>query len=112
MVFLFPITCAQVYLTRCWYTFKVPMSIRNIFIIIAACVAVLAFIYLFFVMKAVPTLPGGTQPAPAAASPQTSAPQTLGSAIYEGAANPIQNKLPDVNPVSNPVQGLYQNPFE
>lgn len=40
---------------------------------------------------------------------------SLGSAIYQQASDPIQNKLPDANPVStqklNPFQGGYQNPF-
>lgn len=36
----------------------------------------------------------------------------LGSALYEKSQNPIKDTLPEtVAPVSNPLAGLYQNPF-
>ncbi len=39
--------------------------------------------------------------------------QTLGSDIYEKSSNPIKDQLPGTqNPVSNPLENLYQNPFK
>ena len=107
-------TCAQTHRIASCYTFKVAMTSRTrIILIAAACVVAAILFYLFFSLKAGPTFPGGKQPAPSGeATQKITTPQTLGGAIYEGAKNPIQNKLPDVNPVSNPVQGLYKNPFE
>ncbi len=58
---------------------------------------------------------------PAAPSPDSAGGTTgtgtgtsdLGGSLFEQAANPVQNKLPDtVAPVANPLGGAYKNPFE
>lgn len=37
----------------------------------------------------------------------------LGSSLYKGVNNPLQNKLPEaVSPVPNPLGDIYKNPFE
>lgn len=38
---------------------------------------------------------------------------SLGSQIYQKTQNPLQEKLPDTNPIknANPIQGAYVNPF-
>ncbi|MEK7664016.1 MAG: hypothetical protein AAB340_01005 [Patescibacteria group bacterium] len=38
---------------------------------------------------------------------------SLGGQIFEQSQNPIQEKLPDTNPVknANPIEGAYTNPF-
>lgn len=43
----------------------------------------------------------------------TSTVQSLGAQIYSQSNNPIPANLPATNPVqnSNPIQGLYTNPF-
>ena len=63
------------------------------------------------------SVPGNTaQNAPAAApalAATTTGGQDIGSSIYEKAANPVQDKLPDtVAPVANPLEGAYKNPFQ
>ena len=73
--------------------------------IVVVVVAAVAF-YLYLSVKKSPVVSTPTTPQPTA---QT---ETLGGKIYEGASNPIQDKVPTVNPVTNPVQGLYKNPFE
>ncbi|OGZ64449.1 MAG: hypothetical protein A3A98_03035 [Candidatus Staskawiczbacteria bacterium RIFCSPLOWO2_01_FULL_40_39] len=35
----------------------------------------------------------------------------LGSALYEGAKNPIENKMPETN-VPNAMENVYKNPFQ
>lgn len=84
------------------------MTNTKLIVIIVACIAAAALLYWYFSMRITPTPSSSGN----LAAPATSAPQTLGSAIYQGATNPIQDKIPDVNPVTNPVQGLYKNPFE
>lgn len=38
--------------------------------------------------------------------------QDLGSTLYNKASNPVSGVLPNtVAPVTNPVKGLYKNPF-
>ncbi len=59
-------------------------------------------------------------PAPAASTPGASAAPTaapaansesLGNQLYEKSKNPIGDKLPETNPVPNPLDGVYKNPF-
>ncbi len=56
-----------------------------------------------------------TEPVTTAAPAASVASSSLGSTIYQNASNPIQDKLPDTNPVNaqklNPFQNGYQNPF-
>lgn len=80
---------------------------RNVGLVVAAAVVIAAasFLYYWNFIRT-PEIP----PAPAAAE---LAPTDLGSQIYEKAANPVAEKLPGtVAPVPNPVEGVYQNPFE
>lgn len=40
---------------------------------------------------------------------------SLGEALYEDAANPVKNVVPETNPFSgetNPLKAIYKNPFE
>lgn len=41
-------------------------------------------------------------------------PQSLGSEIYAKVNNPIEDKVPEVNPAANtnPIEDVYKNPFE
>lgn len=81
-------------------------------LIIAVIAIILVFVlyYFFFVKRQAPTestesikeVPVAGEPAP-----------DLGSRIYEKAANPVAGELPNtVVPVPNPIEGIYQNPFE
>ena len=50
---------------------------------------------------------------PKTAPVSSGASASLGENILNHAQNPIQNKVPDTNPINtNPVEGLYKNPFE
>lgn len=38
--------------------------------------------------------------------------ERLGEAIFEGATNPLGDKLPEAQPnIVNPLEGAYKNPF-
>ena len=81
---------------------RIKLIVIPVIVVIIVAVA----LYLYFSVKKSPG-------APPPAAPQTAdGPETLGGKIYEGASNPIQDKVPTVNPVTNPVEGLYKNPFE
>lgn len=50
-------------------------------------------------------------------SPQTEEqkPAGLGGQLYESVNNPVENKVPETNPFNtetNPLKGVYKNPFE
>lgn len=77
------------------------------FIIILVVVLIVAalFFYLYLSLKGIPFTPTP------AAKPTAPQPETLGGKIYDQTKNPIQGKVPTLNPVANPVQGLYKNPF-
>lgn len=80
---------------------------RNVGLAVAAAVIIAAagFLYYWNFLRT-----PETPPVPAAAEP---APADLGSQIYKKAANPVAGELPEtVAPVPNPVEGVYQNPFE
>lgn len=54
---------------------------------------------------------------PSVSQPSTTANQqggaALGGNLYNKSSNPVQDKLPStVAPVTNPIQNLYQNPFQ
>jgi hypothetical protein len=86
---------------------KVKLAI----ITVAACIVAAVLFYLYLALKSGPAFPGPktSKSTPAQAG---TAPQTLGGPSYEQVANPIRNKVPSLNPVANPVQGLYKNPFQ
>ena len=89
---------------------KLPMIIAIIVVVI---VAVAIFYYYVLSRRPVappPVLPVAETQPPAGAS---IAKPDLGSTLYEDAKNPISKKLPaSAAPVSNPIQGIYKNPFE
>jgi len=68
--------------------------------------------YLGFYKKptAAPSTGGAPAPQEGAASPASS--QSLGGELYEKSKNPIGDKLPETNPVPNPLEGVYKNPFD
>lgn len=42
-------------------------------------------------------------------------PAGLGGQLYEGVNNPVEGKVPETNPFkteTNPIKGVYKNPFE
>lgn len=42
-------------------------------------------------------------------------PAGLGGQLYESVNNPVENKVPETNPFNaetNPLKGVYKNPFE
>lgn len=57
----------------------------------------------FYKKSAAPTSTGG------ASTPANS--QSLGSELYEKSKNPIGENIPSTNPVPNPLEGVYKNPF-
>ncbi len=80
---------------------------KAIILVVALAIIVVALLSLLFFV------PG--RPVPQIQGPSVSAtPESLGGQIYEQANNPLQDALPDANPLqnSNPIQGIYQNPFE
>jgi hypothetical protein len=56
----------------------------------------------FYKKPAAPTSTGGAPPVNS---------QSLGGELYGKAQNPIGDKLPETNPVPNPLEGVYKNPF-
>ena len=78
-------------------------------IVLASLIVVGAFLYWYLVLREAGVAPSPTEP-PAAATIENA---DLGSQIFEGAQNPISGELPEtVAPVPNPLEGVYQNPFE
>lgn len=57
-----------------------------------------------------PAAPQDAQPPPPAVLPEAN---DLGAQLYNQAQDPIAGKLPDtIAPVTNPLDGIYKNPFE
>ncbi len=77
-------------------------------IVIAGAIAAIAWYY--------HGLQGGNPTPPLSSQPRGGAPgaaQDLGSNIYTQGKNPVQGKLPaTVSPVTNPMEGVYKNPFK
>ncbi len=70
-------------------------------------VLVLAAVAYWYMRRAV--VPTNEVAVPGTANQPT---QDLGSTLYNKATNPVSGVLPNtVAPVTNPVQGLYKNPF-
>ena len=77
-------------------------------VIVIVIVIVGGLIYWFLRRPPVPP-PAGIEPPAGAAISQPD----LGSKVYERATNPVADKLPEtVAPVPNPLEGVYENPFE
>ncbi len=89
------------------------MSRKNIITaIVTVVVAALVVWYFTMDVKVEPNTQHNGNAAPAAPE-ATSTTQSLGAQIYSQSNNPIPTNLPATNPVqnSNPIQGLYTNPF-
>lgn len=91
-------------------------STRNLIIIaVTTGVAALA-IGAFTIFRSSPTAPvaapGESLPSEVGAA-SVDLEQGLGAAIYENAANPVGDAIPEAtSPVANPIDGAYKNPFE
>jgi len=44
--------------------------------------------------------------------PNNETSQDLGSQLFEEVNNPVRGAIPSTNPVVNPVEDIYKNPFE
>ena len=73
-------------------------------------VVFLIWYFVFYKKSAAPTTTGGAPIVPREASTPANS-QSLGSELYEKSKNPIGDKLPETNPVPNPLEGVYKNPF-
>ena len=70
-------------------------------------IAVFSYLKLFTAPKIEPIAPVAKE----RSSPETEA--SLGANIYTEANNPIKDKIPESqSPAVNPIEGVYQNPFE
>ena len=76
-------------------------------IIVAAAVVAAGVIYWFYGPSR-----RGQAPVLPSAGPAAEEPKSLGAEIAESVESPIENKLPAVSPVVNPLEGAYKNPFE
>ncbi len=83
-------------------------SKTKILIAVAVLIVIAGGFYWYFLS------PKRTMPLPNIAQPTAPASQNdLGTELYEKVTNPITDKLPDtLSPVSNPLEGIYKNPFE
>ncbi len=81
-------------------------KVKLLLIAVIIFIVVAVVFYLYLSLKKSPTELNPSKSQPAAGT------NTLGGSIYAQSQNPIQGKVPALNPVSNPVQGLYKNPFE
>lgn len=96
-----------------------PMTDRGMrnLIIIAASVGVgaliLGAVMIFRSSSPVDVGASGKQSPSEVDAPPTNLEQGLGGAIYEKAANPVGDALPEAtSPAVNPIEGAYKNPFE
>lgn len=73
-------------------------------IIAIAILAVVAIAGFWLWQKQLSAVPRGEEP-----------PKSLGGQIFEQAANPVKEKLPETNPFNeaetNPLDAVYKNPF-
>ena len=85
--------------------------IAIVVIVLATLLLAQLFAYIFQLATASPQVAQPAAPLPASISDDQSA--SLGGQIYEKSQNPLQEKLPDTNPVknANPIEGAYTNPF-
>lgn len=74
-------------------------------IIIAILVLAAGFLYWYFALRERAVTPPIETPAGAQ-------PASLGEQLLEKAQNPIKGEVPELAPVTNPIEGLYKNPFE
>jgi hypothetical protein len=97
--------------------FSAPEQSSKLIIVVAVLgVALVAAASVFFYMQqqagapASPEVPVSTvptEPLPIEAA----APESLGGALYDKAANPLSDKLPTETTVTNPIDSAYKNPF-
>ena len=85
---------------------KSMLSVKAVILYLFIAVVVVGILFLYLNYKPTTSV---TEP-PAGATIES---PDLGSNIYEKASNPVSGQLPEsVAPVSNPLEGIYQNPFE
>ncbi len=86
------------------------MDSAKIWISAAVVIVIAAAAYWYFVMRPAPNAEPASQGATAVTQPENAA---LGGSLYDKASNPMQDKLPStVAPGVNPIQDIYQNPFQ
>ena len=85
------------------------MSKRN-WILVGAGVAI---VVILFIVGQRLLAPAPANQAATSATASSAVKESLGGQIYSEIQNPLQNKMPDANPVknANPIQGLYTNPL-
>lgn len=85
-----------------------PASWRTIAVIAAVALALLSVAAYYYSRQS------PTPPPPSIATPLPPPPaQSLGAELYEKAANPVAEQLPEtLTPVPNPIEDLYRNPFQ
>ena len=66
--------------------------------------------YFYYKKSAAPSSTGGGPAGSQVTAPPANS-QSLGNQLYEKSKNPIGDKLPTTNPVPNPLEGVYKNPF-
>lgn len=83
---------------------KTPLIVT---VAVIAALLVVVLVWYFVLREPSPAVP--VVETPAGASLET---PDLGSQVYEEASNPISGELPETAaPLSNPIEGAYQNPF-
>lgn len=91
---------------------------NHITLIVIVAVVLLLGVGVWYFMNSAPQPAPVVVTPPPAASPQATQVITtstsLGAQIYGQTQDPLGGKLQDVNPVqtTNPIKGLYKNPFE
>ncbi len=82
-------------------------------IAVIAIIAIAGVVFGWYAKKDNPS-PAPQTPSQQTATTPVSVPQeSLGSELYEKAANPIDNKIPaPVTPAPNPLENVYKNPFQ
>lgn len=89
----------------------VSKEMRYVFFIAAVAVLIAILLSVFYLDEKPVTT---AQPeVPIISEPKVVAPEkeSLGGALYEKANNPLEDKLPEQIPVSNPLNDAYKNPF-
>lgn len=78
---------------------------ERLVILIAVLVLAAGFLYWYFALREQPV-------APPIETEEGAQPASLGEQLLEKAQNPIKGEVPKLDPVTNPIEGLYKNPFK
>ena len=82
------------------------MHKEKILIIVAVLVILTGFAYWYFALRELAAI------LPPVETEEGAQPASLGEQLLEEAQNPLKGEVPELKPVVNPVEGLYENPFE